>query len=349
MKKTLSLILCVALALSALLGLASCGEKNDKLPIVCGENGMNVVAGVATYGVDYYSLGVKAGDMAADILLGLADPATTPVATDPNPALIVNEAVAAELGFTIPQAIKDRATGGTTQTVTRVDSAIIAENGGAADFTVGILQLVQHVALDLTNQGFVDQLSVRMDAADKTVKILDENASGDESNNVTIAEGFVTKAVDLIYTIATSSSQAAVAATEDHPEIPVIFNAVTNPVDAGLVASMDAPGANVTGVSDINPVEDQIALIAELLGRTDIKIGFLYTSSETNSQFQISLAKAYCDEMGYEYVDGAIVDINDLESTMVRLQNAGIDAIYIPTDNVIANGVANVHSINKGE
>lgn len=348
MKKTLSLILSAALILSAVLGLASCGEKNDKLPIVCGENGMNSVAGVATYGVDYYSLGVKAGDMAADILLNGADPATTPVATDPNPALTINETVADELGFTIPDAVKNAATGGAAEPVTRVDSAIVAENGGAADFTVGILQLVQHVALDLTNQGFVDQLSVRMNAEGKTVKILDKNAAGDESNNVTIAEGFVTQGVDLIYAIATSSSQAAAAATEES-DIPVIFNAVTNPVDAGLVDAMNAPGGNVTGVSDINPVEQQIELIAELLGRTDIKIGLLYTSSETNSQFQISLAKAYCDEMGYEYVDGAIVDINDLENTMVRLQNAGIDAIYIPTDNVLANGIANVHSINKGE
>lgn len=348
MKKTLSLILSVALILSAMLGLASCGETNNKLPIVCGENGMNEVAGIATYGVDYYSLGVKAGDMAADILLDGADPATTPVATDPNPALTINETVAAELGFTIPEAVKSQATGGETQTVDRVESAVIAENGGAADFTVGILQLVQHVALDLTNQGFIDQLSVRMNAANKTVKILNKNASNDESNNVTIAEGFVTQGVDLIYTIATSSSQAAAAATEES-DIPVIFNAVTNPVDAGLVESMTAPGGNVTGVSDINPVEDQIALIAELLGKTDIKIGLLYTSSETNSQFQIGLAKAYCDENGIEYVDGAIVDINDLENTMVRLQNAGVDAIYIPTDNVLANGIATVHSINKGE
>ncbi len=348
MKRSISLLLSIALALSALLGLASCGEKNNKLPIVCGESGMNDVAGVATYGVDYYSLGVKAGDMAADILLDGENPATTPVATDPNPALVVNETVANELGFTIPDAVKDRATGAQTQTVTRVESAIVAENGGAADYTVGILQLVQHVALDLTNDGFVDQLSVRMNEAGKTVKILDKNAAGDESNNVTIAEGFVTQGVDLIYSIATSSSQAAAAATEES-EIPVIFNAVTNPIEAGLVASMTAPGGNVTGVSDINPVEDQIELIAELLGRTDIKIGLLYTSSETNSQFQIGLAKAYCDEQGYEYVDGAIVDINDLENTVVRLQNAGIDAIYIPTDNVLANGIANVHSINKGE
>ena len=345
MKKIISLALTLTLLVGAALSFTACNQKKTKLPIVCGESGMNSVCGIATYGVDYYNLGVKAGDMAADILLGIKTAAQTPVATDPNPALVVNQAVADELGFTVPQSVKDKATTGAVTTVTRVESAIVDSN---ADYTVGILQLVQHVALDKTNEGFVDQLSVRLNAASKTVKILDQNASGDESNNVTIAESFVTQDVDLIYSIATSSSQAAVNAAKDS-DIPVIFNAVTNPVDAGLVNAMDNPGKNVTGVSDINPVEQQIELIAELLGKDDVKIGFLYTSAETNSVFQIELAKKYCDEQGYEYVIGSIADINDLENTMIKLQTSGIDAIYVPTDNVLANGIANVHSLNKGE
>ena len=346
MKKVISLVLTLTLLLGAVLAFASCNqEKKTKLPIVCGESGMNEVCGIATYGVDYYSLGVKAGDMAADILLGVKTAAETPVATDPNPALVINEEVAAELGFTIPEAVKAKATAAADNTVDRIESAIVSSG---ADYTVGILQLVQHVALDQSNRGFVDQLSVRMNAASKTVRVLDQNASGDESNNVTIADSFVTQGVDLIYSIATSSSQAAVSACEG-TDIPVIFNAVTNPVDAGLVDSMASTGKNVTGVSDINPVEQQIALIAELLESDDIKIGLLYTSAETNSVFQIDLAKAYCDEMGYEYVIGSIADINDLENTMIKLQTSGIDAIYIPTDNVLANGIANVHSLNKGE
>lgn len=349
-KKIISLVLAATLAVSALFALSSCGgERKTKLPIVCGENGMNSVCGIATYGVDYYNLGVKAGDIAADILLDGKKASETPVATDPNPALTVNEAVAAELGFTIPDSVKSKASGAAAQKVTRKDSAVIAEtDSAAADFTVGILQLVQHVALDQTNEGFVDQLSVRMDAAGKTVKVLDKNAAGEEANNTTIAEAFVAQNVSLIYAIATSSSQAAASAAAES-DIPVIFNAVTNPVDAGLVDAMDAPGKNVTGVSDINPVADQIDLIAELLGKDDVKIGLLYTSAETNSVFQIELAKAECDAKGYSYVDGSIVDINDLENAMIKLQNAGVDAIYIPTDNTLANGISTVHSLNKGE
>lgn len=349
MKKLVSLTMSVLLVIGVVLSAVSCNATDGPVPIVCGETGMNDVAGIATYGVDYYNLGVKAGDIAADILLGIKTPAEIPVATDPNPALSVNETVAAELGITVPQSVKDKATGGSTQTVTRVESAVVAENASAAaDYTVGILQLVQHIALDQTNTGFVDQLSVRMNAAGKTVKILDKNAAGEEANNTTIAENFVAQNVNLIYAIATSSSQAAASAA-DEKNIPVVFNAVTNPVDAGLVESMTAPGGHVTGVSDINPVTDQIDLIAEILGKTEVKIGFLYTSAETNSVFQIGLAKAHCDEKGYSYVDGSIVDINDLENAMIKLQSEGVDAIYIPTDNVLANGIATVHSLNKGE
>ena len=341
--KLISLALAAILMATSLL-LTSCSTAPN-IPIVCGETGMNDTMGVATYGVDYYSLGVKAGDMAADILINSASPATMAVATDPNPALSVNEKVASEIGFTIPDSIKSRATGGDTKKVTR-DASAIVDSG--ADYTVGILQLVQHVALDQSNEGFCDQLSVRMAAAGKKVTILNENASGDEANNATIVNTLIGKSVDLIYTIATSSSQAAVAATKEN-KIPVVFNAVTDPVGAGLVASMDAPGANVTGVSDINPVEKQIELITELKGSTDIKIGFLYTSAETNSVTQINMAKAYCKEKGIAYVERGIADITEVNTAMVALANEGVDAIYIPTDNVLANGAATVHAINVGE
>ena len=345
MKKLASILLVIALAVSCM-ALTACNDASTgKVPIVCGETGMNDVAGVATYGVNYYNLGVKAGDMAADILLNGQNPADMAVQIDPNPGLSINESVAAEIGFTIPDSVKAKAGEDSTVKVDRVDSAIVTAD---ADFTVGILQLVQHVALDQSNKGFQDQLSVRMSAAGKTVKIDDQNASGDQSNNITIAETFVTNKVDLIYTIATASSQAAAAATEES-KIPVIFNAVTDPVGAGLVASMDAPGANVTGVSDINPVAAQVSLIEELLGTSDIKIGFLYTSAETNSVYQVELGKAECEAKGYEYVEKGIGDINDIQAAFSTLLAEGVDAIYIPTDNVLANGAATVHSVNLGE
>lgn len=344
-KKFLSLIAAAAL-IAGTLSMTSCSsEEGYNIPIVCGESGMNSTCGVATYGVDYYSLGVKAGDMAADVLLGISDISKMSVQTDPNPALTVNSAVAEQIGITIPESITSRATGESSNEVTRVESAIV-ESG--ADFTIGILQLTQHVALDQCNIGFIDQISVRMSQAGKTVAIDNQNASNETSNNVTIAENFVNKNVDLIYTIATSSSQAAAEATRES-KIPVIFNAVTNPVDAGLVQSMEVSGGNVCGVSDINPVEKQIELIAEILGSEDITIGLLYTSAETNSVFQINMAKKYCNEKGYNFVEKGLGDINDIHAAFIALSEAGVDAIYIPTDNVIANSCATVHSLNIGE
>ena len=341
-KKWISLGVAAICLLSALL-LSSCAGAVKKLPVVCGETNMNEACGIATYGVTYYSLGVKAGDMAADILLEGKSPATMPVATDPNPSLTVNPKIANEIGFSIPVSVWEKATGtGNQETVKRVESALVTGNG---DFTVGILQLVQHNALDSANRGFQDQLSVRMAAAGKTVAVLDKNASNEQSNNITIAENFVHQNVDLIYTIATSSSQAAAGLTDT---IPVVFCAVTDPVGEGLVESMEAPGHNVTGVSDINPVEQQISLIGELVGKSDVKIGFLYTAGEPNSVYQVGLAKAVCEKLGYTYVERGISDINDLEAAFVTLRNAGVDAVYVPTDNTLANGSATIHAVNLG-
>ncbi|MBR7117596.1 MAG: hypothetical protein IKC87_07820 [Clostridia bacterium] len=346
MKKLTSILLVALMLVGIVMSAASCSAPSKPLPVVCGESGMNTDCGIATYGIDYYALGVAAGNMAADILIDGKAASTIPVGGEADPALIVNQAVADEIGFTIPQSVLDKAGSKSDTRVTRNTAAIVSSG---ADYTVGILQLTQHDALDQSNEGFKDQLSVRVAAANKTISFDDQNASGDESNNVTIAESFVAKNVDLIYTIATSSSQAAVTAASE-TDIPVIFNAVTDPVGAGLVESLTAPGKNVTGISDINPVEKQLDLIAELLGKDDVKIGFLYTAAETNSVYQVrTLGIPHCNSKGYTYVEKGISDINDLEAAITALKNAGVDAIYIPTDNVLANGCATVHTINTGK
>lgn len=346
MKKLLSLLTLTVLLVGVVLSAASCADTTGPVPVVCGEAGMNEACGIATYGVDYYALGLKAGDMAADILLDGANAAEMPVQGEADPALIVNTALAEEIGFEIPQSVLDKAGSSGASKVTRETASIVTAN---ADYTVGILQLIQHDALDKCNEGFQDQLSVRMKAANKTVKIDDKNASGDESNNTTIAAQFVADNVDLIYTIATSSSQAAVAAAKD-TDIPVLFNAVTDPKGANLVNDLAVPGKNVTGVSDINPVEKQLDLIAELLGKENVKIGFLYTSAETNSVYQVKdLGIPHCNEKGYTYVEKGISEIADIEAAITALKSAGVDAIYIPTDNLLANASATVHIYNTAD
>ena len=118
----------------------------------------------------------------------------------------------------------------------------------SGDFVVGVIQLAPHVALQQANDAFCTKLEELLAADGKKVSFINENAQGEDSNSVSIINTFIGKRVDLIYSIATASSQTAVNMAAEY-EIPVIFNAVTDPVDAGLVKSLTAPtGGNVTGV-----------------------------------------------------------------------------------------------------
>lgn len=213
----------------------------------------------------------------------------------------------------------------------------------AADYKVGISQFVEHPALDKAAQGFTTELNKLMEAAGKKVDIVLKNAQNDQSNCKTIANAFVSNKADLILGIATPAAQAVASATKT---IPVLFTAVTDAVDNNLVESNDRPGGNVTGTSDMNPVDKQIRLMKRLVPDAT-KFGILYCTSEKNSLVQKKLAEATCKELGITLVDGGISDQNDLNSGMSKLK--GCDAIYIPTDNIIAKSIENVANINKGE
>ena len=147
--------------------------------------------------------------------------------------------------------------------------------------------------------------------------------------------------MDLILSIATPAAQAVSSATES---IPVLFTAVTDAVDAGLVASNEEPGGNVSGTSDMNPVAKQIDLITLLVPGVQ-KIGVLYNIAESNSKVQLELAKARCAELGIEVVEGGITAINELEAAFLKMRD--VQAIYMPTDNMLANGAATIHAQNK--
>lgn len=211
-----------------------------------------------------------------------------------------------------------------------------------ADYTVGIIQLLPHGALDKANQGFQTELTKLMKEVGKTVKFDDNNAQGDQSNNGTIAQKLVNMNVDLIYAIATPSAQAAAVATSN---IPVIFNAVTDPVDAGLVNSATNPGKNVSGCSDMNPIATQVALMKELVP-TATKFGVLYTASETNSQIQANMVVEEARALGVETIVETIQDLNDLSTALGNLKNRGAQCVYIPTDNVLADAAQSVHTAN---
>ena len=229
------------------------------------------------------------------------------------------------------------------------DTSSVSQTGGAEEETpeassdgaetsdtvykIGVLQLIQHDALDLANQGFfraLDELGVQYEEDQ-------QNASGEQSNCQTIAAGFVNDGVDLIFAIGTQAAQSSAAATED---IPIVLTAVTDPASSGLVDSNEAPGKNVTGTSDMNPVTDQIALVKQLV--PDAKtVGILYNSAESNSEIQAEMAEEACQAEGLSAERLTISSTNEIQ-TVVTAAVGKVDVIYAPTDNMVASAMATV-------
>lgn len=200
-------------------------------------------------------------------------------------------------------------------------------------FKIGVLQLVQHTALDASNKGFIKAL----DDAGLNYVVDQQNAAGDQSTCQTIASKLVNDGSDLILSIATPAAQAVAGATTD---IPVLVTAVTDPAASDLVASNEAPGGNVSGTSDLTPVKEQIALLKKIL--PDAKtVGILYASSESNSEIQAKMAKEAIEAAGMKAVDYTVSSSNEIQ-TVVTSMVGKVDAIYAPTDNTIAAGMTTV-------
>lgn len=216
-----------------------------------------------------------------------------------------------------------------------------ASTGGSGEMKkIGVLQFLAHPALDAAYQGFVDGLKEAGYEDGKNITIDFQNAQGEQSNCPTIASKLVNDKNDLILAIATPAAQAVANATSD---IPILVTAVTDPADAKLVQSNEKPGTNVTGTSDLTPVKEQIGLLKELVPDAK-KIGFLYTSSEANSTFQINMAREAAQAIGLETQDFTISSTNELQSVVTSMVGK-VDAIYTPTDNLVANAMPTVAAI----
>lgn len=204
-------------------------------------------------------------------------------------------------------------------------------------YKIGVVQLVEHVALDASYQGFVDGLAEAGYVDGKNIAIDYQNAQGEQANCITIAQKLVNDRDDLILAIATPAAQAVANLTQD---IPVLVTAVTDPQSARLVKSNAAPGGNVSGTSDLTPVAAQMTLLKQLV--PDVRtVGFIYCSSEQNSKFQIDLAKAECDKLGIKYIDATVSNSNEIQQVVQSLVGK-VQAAYAPTDNMIAAGIPTV-------
>lgn len=210
----------------------------------------------------------------------------------------------------------------------------------ADTFKIGIVQLVEHPALDAAREGFVDALADEGFVDGENIFIDYKNANGEQATCVTICEGFVADQVDLILAIATPAVQAAATVTKD---IPIIFNSVTDPQEAGVVDSWDRPGTNVTGASDLNPVEEQLALLLDIVPEVK-NVGVIYNSGEVNSVVQVGIAKKVASDMGITIVEAVAINSGEVSTAAESLMGK-IDAFYIPTDNTVVSALRSVINV----
>ncbi|MBR1586600.1 MAG: ABC transporter substrate-binding protein [Clostridia bacterium] len=201
---------------------------------------------------------------------------------------------------------------------------------------IGIIQMMEHVALSAAREGFIDALKANGYEDGVNVTIDYQNGQGEQSNLATIADRFVGEKVALVLAIATPAAVQMASKTET---IPILGTAITDYVDENvrLAESNERPGYNISGTSDMNPIADQIALLKELV--PDAKtVGVLYTSSESNSVLQAKIAKEAVESLGMAYVEVTVTNTNDVQQATQRIVGQ-CDAIYIPTDNVFASSM----------
>ena len=205
---------------------------------------------------------------------------------------------------------------------------------------IGIIQLVEHPALDASCQGFLDALKDNGYIDGQNIVVDFQNGQGDQSNLATIADRFVANKSDLILAIATPAALAVAGKTT---EIPILATAITDFVSSRLVESNEAPGTNVSGTSDMASIADQIALIKDFAPEAKT-VGLLYNSGEVNSVIQADAAKTAIEAAGYTYVEKTITSSNEVQQAAEALVRI-CDVIYLPTDNVIASSMPLVSAV----
>lgn len=202
---------------------------------------------------------------------------------------------------------------------------------------VAFTAIVEHPALDAVRKGALEELAAQGFSAPASLRTTFESAQGQPATAVQIANRMVGRKADVIVAVATPSAQAALGATRD---IPIVFSAVTDPVAARLVANPARPGGNITGVSDAVSLEDHVAFARSVVPALK-RLGVVYNPGETNSVALIAKLRTAAKNAGLELVESPANRTADLSAAVDRL-GGKVDALYVPTDNVVASGVESV-------
>ena len=212
----------------------------------------------------------------------------------------------------------------------------------AEKVNVGIVQLVEHAALDAANKGFVEGLASKGYKEGQNITYDRQNAHADQSNLQNIAHRFVNNKVNLICAIATPAAQTVANVTSD---IPIVATAVTDYKTAKLVKDNAKPGTNVTGTTDMNPVEQQLDLLLKVVPNAK-SVGTIYCSSEVNSQLQVDILKKAATAKGVTIKEATVSNVNDIQQAARSLVGK-VQAIYVPTDNVLASAMPTLVSVTE--
>lgn len=234
-------------------------------------------------------------------------------------------------------------TGEAAQTPAETETAEspAAGDAAAAGYTIGICQQQPHEALDAATQGFKDALVEAF--GEDGVSFDEQNAQGDSNTCSTIINGFVSGGYDLIMANGSSALQAAAAGTAD---IPILGTSVTEyGVALGIDGFDGTVGGNVSGTSDLAPLDQQAQMLADFFPADQYPtVGMLYCSAEPNSAYQVEQVTGYLTEMGYTVEDYSFSDSNDL-ATIATNASTSCDVIYIPTDNTAASYASTIHNV----
>lgn len=209
-----------------------------------------------------------------------------------------------------------------------------AESGDEM-FKVGIIQLMEHPSLDTIRESIIEGLEDEGYVEGENLKIEYQNGQNDMSTMKNIAQTFVGDECDVIVAIATPAAQAALSETT---EIPIVFAAITDPVGAGLVDSLDNPGGNVTGTSDEVSAEMIMNLAKDIT--PDFKtIGVLYNIGEDNSVSVVAQLKEYAGENGYKVIESTVTNTGEVQQAAQYLADK-VDIVFSPIDNTVASSMA---------
>ena len=213
-------------------------------------------------------------------------------------------------------------------------AAALATPALAADITVAVTAIVEHPALDAARDGIKEALEAEGFKDGEQINFVYESAQGKPDIAAQIAKKFVGDGVTIIVPISTPSAQGAVAATKD---IPIVFTAVTDPVAAQIVSNRKKPGANVTGISDMSPMVEHVALMQEITQPAQ-RIGVIYNPGETNSVVLVARLKEVAEPLGLTIVESPATKSGEVQQAALALVGK-VDAIYIPTDNTVVSAL----------